>query len=67
MTVFSYFFIFIHFFSKGLYIFDCISSRFLRDLFTSSLKGSIIFIRLDLMAFSCDSGVLGYTGLNVAR
>ena len=35
----------------------------LRDLFISSLKASIIFIRLDLRSFSCASVVLGYPGL----
>ena len=33
--------------------------------FISSLKASIIFIRLDLRSFSCASGVLGYPGLAV--
>ena len=41
---------------------NCIifSSLSLRNLFISSLKASIIFRRLDLMSFSCDSLVLEY-------
>ena len=35
----------------------------LRDLFISSLKAFIIFIRLDLRSFSCVLVVLGYPGL----
>ena len=51
-------FYFLHLFN---YVF-CIS---LRDLFISSLKASIIFIRLDLRSFSCALVVLGYPGVAI--
>jgi hypothetical protein len=49
---------------KGLYLFDYIF-RCLRVLFISSLKASIIFIRLDLRSFSCAAVLFVYLGLAV--
>lgn len=45
-----------------LIVFYCIS---LKDLFITSLKVSVIIIRLDLRSFFCNSGVFGYSGLAV--